>query len=74
HDRTWPDPLVYLGYPLATSRSQMDVFLAKLLQSLESDCQLHSSRSLSVRARATILNSLILSPIWHVIRIVGVPQ
>ncbi|EIE77754.1 hypothetical protein RO3G_02458 [Rhizopus delemar RA 99-880] len=34
----------------------------------------HSHRSLSFRGRVTILNSLILSKLWHVLRILSVPK
>ncbi|OAD72120.1 hypothetical protein PHYBLDRAFT_170015 [Phycomyces blakesleeanus NRRL 1555(-)] len=40
---------------------------------IESTCNIHHSRSLSIRGRATVLNSLILSKLWHVLRVVTVP-
>lgn len=73
HDRTWLEPIIYLGYPLASSKSQLDEFLAKLLLSIKSLCNQHSLRHLSLRGRATILNSLILSTTWHVLRLTGAP-
>lgn len=74
HDRTWSSAVVYLGYPLASSKRQLDVYLDKLLSSVRSLCHDFSDRQLSVRGRATILNMLILSTIWHTLRLVGAPS
>lgn len=71
HDQTWSEPLTYLGFPLFSSSPQLQVFLGRLLHSIQSACQLHSQRQLSIRDRATVLNSLILSRLWHVLRLVG---
>lgn len=73
HDRTWATAVEYLGYPLASSKPQLDHFLAKLLSSVKSQCHQFSHRQLSVRGRATALNTLILSRIWHTLRLVGAP-
>ncbi|OAD65395.1 CCHC-type zinc finger transcription factor [Phycomyces blakesleeanus NRRL 1555(-)] len=35
---------------------------------------IHHSRSLSIRRRATILNTLVLSKLWHVLRVTTVPM
>ncbi|KAG0755660.1 hypothetical protein G6F62_008320 [Rhizopus arrhizus] len=74
HDRCSSSCIVYLGFPLYTSVSQRNQFLDKIIQSIVSACGIHSHRSLSVRGRVTILNSLILSRLWHVLRVLSVPQ
>ncbi|OAD66677.1 CCHC-type zinc finger transcription factor [Phycomyces blakesleeanus NRRL 1555(-)] len=37
-------------------------------------CSIHGSRSLSFRGRATIMNSLVLSQLWHALRVVSFPS
>ncbi|CEP16721.1 hypothetical protein [Parasitella parasitica] len=63
------DPLIYLGFPLIQSRLQRVNFVEVLITKLKVAVQLHSTRSLSVVGRATVLNSLILSRIWYVLRV-----
>ncbi|KAG1135049.1 hypothetical protein G6F37_013147 [Rhizopus arrhizus] len=48
-------------------------FLDKIVRSIVSACEVYSHRSLSVRGRVTILNSLILPRLWHVIRALSIP-
>ncbi|KAG1034038.1 hypothetical protein G6F43_013468 [Rhizopus delemar] len=74
HDCHSANPVIYLGYPLYTSTAQRDSYLAGLLRKINTACVLHSHRSLSVRGRATIVNSLILSKLWHVLRVTSVPR
>ncbi|KAG0934661.1 hypothetical protein G6F30_009715 [Rhizopus arrhizus] len=73
HDCRSPQPVIYLGYPLSTSTSQRDRYLETILCKIKSACVLHSQRSLSIRGRVTIVNSLILSKLWHILRVVSVP-
>lgn len=72
HDRNSVDPIIYLGYPLATTVKQRDRFLSALTSKIETACKIHSQRSLSIRGRVTILNVLILSKLWHVLRVLSV--
>ncbi|KAI9473795.1 MAG: hypothetical protein EXX96DRAFT_652544, partial [Benjaminiella poitrasii] len=64
------EPLVYLGYPLYTSLNQRYDYQSTLLSKIETACSIHHQRSLSIRGRAIILNSLILSRLWHILRVV----
>ncbi|KAG1447100.1 hypothetical protein G6F56_009366 [Rhizopus delemar] len=73
HDHTFPNSLVYLGFPLYSSITQRDSFLDKLLSKVSTACKTHSQRSLSVRGRATVVNTLILSTLWHVLRVTSTP-
>ncbi|KAG0935436.1 hypothetical protein G6F32_010402 [Rhizopus arrhizus] len=50
------------------SRASKPKFLDKIVRSIVSAREVYSHRFLSVRGRVTILNSLILSRLWHVIR------
>ncbi|KAF1796086.1 hypothetical protein FB192DRAFT_1293365, partial [Mucor lusitanicus] len=61
-DATSSSPVGYLGFPLFTSVDKIHL-----------GCQIHKQRGLYVRDRATVLNSLVLSRLWHVIRVVTVP-
>jgi hypothetical protein len=67
HDGSSSQPIIYLEFPLHSSIAQRDAYLTSLLSRLETSLQLHSHRSLSFRGRVTILNSLILSKVWHVL-------
>ena len=42
---------------------------SRLADSIRLSCSLHSQRQLSIRGRATVLNSLIYSKLWHVLRL-----
>ena len=68
-----PKALVYLGYPLYHTLIQRDTFLEQLLSKINS-CNIHAQRSLSIRGRATIVNILILSTLWRVLRVCPVPK
>ncbi|KAG1135747.1 hypothetical protein G6F37_012566 [Rhizopus arrhizus] len=63
HDHSSPSPLRYLGFPLIQSLTQRRYLEGQLLQTVQSQCDIFSQRQLSIRGRATIVNSLILSKI-----------
>jgi hypothetical protein len=69
HDRSSPTPLIYLGYPICSSITQRNMAYSKLYDDIKACCHIHSQRSLSIRGRATVLNSLIYSKLWHVLRL-----
>ncbi|KAG1370529.1 hypothetical protein G6F61_011957 [Rhizopus arrhizus] len=73
HDCRSLEPLIYLGFPLCSSPAQRNFFLNNLLHKIRISCNLHSQRSLSIRGRVTILNSFILSKLWHVLRLTSAP-
>ncbi|KAG1445074.1 hypothetical protein G6F55_012092 [Rhizopus delemar] len=74
HDRSSTLPATYLGYPLCSSISQRNEHLSQLLGQIKTAGQLHSQRSLSVRGRVTVLNTLVLSKLWHVLCLIYVPS
>ena len=45
-----------------------------ILTNITHHCDIHLQRNLSIRGRTTVLNTLILSNLWHVLRIVGASQ
>lgn len=61
HDSSSVGSVVYLGCPLYTTPTQRDFFLSSLLDKIKRVCEIHQSRQLSIRGRATVMNSLILS-------------
>ncbi|KAG1140784.1 hypothetical protein G6F37_009191 [Rhizopus arrhizus] len=61
HDHISPSPLRYLGFPLIQSLTQRRYLEGHLLQLVKTQCYIYSQRQLSIRGRATIANSLILS-------------
>ena len=73
HDARSHTPVRYLGYPLFSSVRQRDLFLNEMLEKIRQACQIHACRGLSVRGRVTVLNSLILSKLWHVLRVLSPP-
>ncbi|KAK4509305.1 uncharacterized protein ATC70_007655 [Mucor velutinosus] len=70
HDHSSSTPLIYLGYGLFINRQQRSSFVDTLISTIRTSCQLHSTRNLTLRGRVTVLNSLILSKLWHVPRLV----
>lgn len=73
HDRTAPNALTYLGYPLYHHDRQLDAFLHSIYTNLDTHVQVLKQRTLSVLGRATVANSLLLSRLWHLLRVCVVP-
>jgi hypothetical protein len=67
-----PDPLIYLGYPILYNRRQRNTFMDKLTLTVKHHTDIHRSRQLSILGRATVLNTLVLSKIWHSLRFLPV--
>ncbi|KAG1050390.1 hypothetical protein G6F43_007335 [Rhizopus delemar] len=66
HDRCSDEPLTY---PLIQSTAHRRLFQDRLIANITRACDIHKQRNLSVRGRATVLNTLILSTLWHVLRV-----
>lgn len=56
---------MYFGLPIFFNRDQEEGFWNKILKKIWLAIVRHSSRTLSVLCRAILLNSIILSRIWH---------
>ncbi|KAI9478781.1 MAG: hypothetical protein EXX96DRAFT_260235 [Benjaminiella poitrasii] len=65
HDNRSPEGFRYLGYTIVYTVDQRKYVDQMLLQTIERSISLYSTRSLSLRDRVTVLNSLILSQLWH---------
>ncbi|CEP11687.1 hypothetical protein, partial, partial [Parasitella parasitica] len=68
------EPLIYLGFPLVQSRIQRVNFMGALTTKIKTAIQIHSVRSLSVVGKATVLNSLLLSKLWYILRVTPLTQ
>lgn len=73
HDETSSDALIYLGFPLFFGKAQQNSFWNKVLAKIKAGIDIHSARSLSVLGRATIVNALLLSRLWHLAWVVPFP-
>jgi len=69
HSKRAEDALVYLGYPIALTRTQRDAFFDNIYKKIKHHINLQHGRQLSVLGRSIIANSLLLSRLWHVIAV-----
>ncbi|KAI7855430.1 hypothetical protein BDC45DRAFT_424540, partial [Circinella umbellata] len=74
HDYRSLSAVRYLGYPLTSTNSQLHAFLEGLLVKLRTASDMHLQRGLSVQGRSTVINTLIMSKIWHVLRVTPVSK
>ena len=74
HDSGSTSSVRYLGYPLYSSSSQLDDFLSGIRLKISRHANMLSSRGLSVRGASLVANSLLLSKLWHLLRVVPVPK
>ncbi|KAI8088142.1 hypothetical protein BDF21DRAFT_323342, partial [Thamnidium elegans] len=49
-------------------------FFDQLTTKIRNACQIHSQRKFSIRGRATVLKSLVLSRLWHVLRLFSITK
>ncbi|KAI7860618.1 hypothetical protein BDC45DRAFT_430586, partial [Circinella umbellata] len=73
HDQHNPHALTYLGYPLYHSQAQLGGFLESLYNKIKHHVDFLQQRRLSVLGKSIIANSLLLSRLWHVLRVCIVP-
>jgi hypothetical protein len=69
HDKNSPEPLIYLGYAICSSPNQRAAHAQKIIANMKLQCFLFASRSSNYRGKVTIMNSLIYSKLWHMIRL-----
>ncbi|CDS11843.1 hypothetical protein LRAMOSA11487 [Lichtheimia ramosa] len=74
HDRHATTAVRYLGYPLYHTKTQLLDFLDGVKSKIARHAQILKARNLSLRGASTVANSLLLSRLWHVLRVVPVPQ
>jgi hypothetical protein len=64
----------YLGYPLYSNRSQLKKYLQRIKNVMQIKCNQLKQRGLTIRGRSLVINSLVFSKIWHLLRVVPVPD
>ncbi|CEP16675.1 hypothetical protein [Parasitella parasitica] len=64
-----PSPFTYLRYLICSSIAQRNVAFDKLRDTVRCSINSHSKCNLSIRGKATVLNTLIYSELWHVLRL-----
>lgn len=69
HDKNAPAPLIYLGYAICSNPTQRAAHAHTIISNLKKQCQIFAARSLTYRGKVTIMNSLIYSKLWHMIRL-----
>ena len=74
HDKRASSATTYLGYPLTGSAQQLTSYLDSLIVKIEKHATILSQRRLSILGRSMIANSLLLSRVWHSIRVLSPPQ
>ena len=74
HDNKETTAAIYLGYPLTSSTQQMSKYLDSIITKIERHANILSQRGLSILGRSMIANTLLLSRIWHSIRVLCPPQ
>ncbi|KAG1062006.1 hypothetical protein G6F41_011833 [Rhizopus arrhizus] len=74
HDRNSTSAIRYLVFPIYSSIAQRNAFVNELTLKIQKACALQSQRNLSFRGRVTVMNTLIYSKLWYVLRLLSVPQ
>lgn len=74
HDSTHSMALRYLGYPLYHNHTQLQHYLTEIKGKISRHANILKARHLSVRGAGMIANSLLLSKLWHILRVVPVPS
>ncbi|KAI8064655.1 hypothetical protein BC940DRAFT_228159, partial [Gongronella butleri] len=69
HDESAVSPLVYLGYRLSLSKEQRIGHEVELIQKINAHCKLLSWRRLSIAGNSLLVNAVVLSRMWHQLRV-----
>ncbi|KAI8373273.1 hypothetical protein BD560DRAFT_304057, partial [Blakeslea trispora] len=64
----------YLGFYISYTVGQRQTIESTLLEKIKTQIQIFTSRSLSLRGRASVANTLILSKLWFTVRILNPPK
>ncbi|CDH60003.1 hypothetical protein RO3G_01473 [Lichtheimia corymbifera JMRC:FSU:9682] len=73
-DASSTEAVRYLGYPLYHTADQLASFLDLLKLKLLRHTNILKERRLSLRGASTVANSLLLSRLWHILRVTPVPH
>lgn len=73
HDKQNISAAIYLGYPLTSNKQQLKNYLLSIIVKVEQHTNILSQRNLSIQGRSMVANTLLLSRIWHSIRVISPP-
>lgn len=74
HYRHSLSPFLYLGFYMVDTIAHRNWRQYKLLSSVQVAAQIYSARQLSLRGRATIINTLIMTKVWYCLRLLQPTQ
>ncbi|KAG1136317.1 hypothetical protein G6F37_012049 [Rhizopus arrhizus] len=74
HTKYSSEPFRYLGFYMAYTINQRNFIQDTLLHKVKDQVKLYSSRHLSLRGRATVTNTLIMTKIWYALRLLHPTQ
>ncbi|KAI7873603.1 hypothetical protein K492DRAFT_138817, partial [Lichtheimia hyalospora FSU 10163] len=74
HDSSSPSAVRYLGYPLYHTKTQLLHYLDNIKTTITRHANILKERHLSIRGASMVANSLLLSRLWHILRVIPAPQ
>ncbi|KAI7876050.1 hypothetical protein K492DRAFT_135777, partial [Lichtheimia hyalospora FSU 10163] len=74
HDTTSNSALRYLGYPLFHNQSQLQDYLSDVKGKIARHANILKGRTLSPRGTGMVTSSLLLSKLWHILRVIPAPS
>lgn len=63
-------PIIQLGYPIYSSLRQLKGFFDELLTKIVEHVHILKGRHLSIAGKGLITNTLLISKLWHVLRVI----
>ena len=73
HDAHNDNSIRYLSYPLYHNDAQLNSFLHDIKIKVERHVRILRQRRLSIRGLGMVANSLLLSKVWHLLRVLAAP-
>jgi endonuclease/exonuclease/phosphatase family metal-dependent hydrolase len=73
HDASSSGAVRYLGYPLYSTQAQLLDYLDAILVKVTRHSNLLKERQLSIRGKSLVANSLLLSKVYHILRVIPAP-
>ncbi|EPB86798.1 hypothetical protein HMPREF1544_06414 [Mucor circinelloides 1006PhL] len=74
YDYSSPDYIKYLGYPVYVTVQQRDSFIANITAKIKAQVDFFMIRRISMYGRAKVANTMILSKLWHILRLTPIPK
>ncbi|EPB84081.1 hypothetical protein HMPREF1544_09141 [Mucor circinelloides 1006PhL] len=75
YDYSSPEYIKYLRYPIFVTTQQRDCFITDLIAKISAQVKAFKIRKISLYGRrANVANTIILSKLWHVLRLTPIPK